>query len=152
MVSGNLKREMAVPMNRRTFLSSAGMVVAAQSLGALLPAQTKQGNALPGAKADHNLRIEPCALEIGPGVTVKTTAYNGLVPGPLLRLGEGQPVTIDVTNATSDPDIVHWHGLAIDSLNDGAMEEGSPMIAAGQTHRYSFTPEPAGTRLSLIHI
>ena len=37
-------------------------------------------------------------------------------------------MTIDVTNATDSPDIVHWHGLAIDSLNDGAMEEGSPMI------------------------
>ena len=48
--------------------------------------------------------ITPCAssparLEIGPGVTVKTLAYNGQVPGPLLRLREGSPVTIDVTNA-----------------------------------------------------
>ena len=60
----------------------------------------------------------------------------------MLRLREGVPVTIDVTNAGADPDIVHWHGLAIDSLNDGAMEEGSPMIAAGQTHRYTFTPNP----------
>jgi FtsP/CotA-like multicopper oxidase with cupredoxin domain len=142
---------MAVPMNRRTFLSSAGMVIAAQSLDALLPAQTKQGNAPPAGKADHNLRIEPCVLEIGPGVSVKTIAYNGQVPGPLLLLREGQPVTIDVTNTASDPDIVHWHGLATDSLNDGAMEEGSPMIAAGQTHRYSFTPKPAGTRWYHTH-
>jgi FtsP/CotA-like multicopper oxidase with cupredoxin domain len=142
---------MAVPMNRRTFLSSAGMVIAAQSLDALLPAQTNQGDSLPGGKAEHNLRIEPCVLEIGPGVSVKTIAYNGQVPGPLLRLREGQPVAIDVTNTASDPDIVHWHGLAIDSLNDGAMEEGSPMIAAGQTHRYSFTPKPAGTRWYHTH-
>jgi FtsP/CotA-like multicopper oxidase with cupredoxin domain len=142
---------MAVPMKRRTFLSSAGMIIAGQSLGALVAAQTKPVNTLPGAKADHSLRIEPCAIEIGPGVTVKTIAYNGQVPGPLLRLREGQPVTIDVTNTTSDPDIVHWHGLAIDSLNDGAMEEGSPMIGAGQTHRYSFTPKPAGTRWYHTH-
>ena len=57
---------MAVPMNRRTFLSSAGMVIAAQSLDALLPAQTKQGNAPPGGKADHNLRIEPCTSKSDP--------------------------------------------------------------------------------------
>src|SRR5580692_8168742 len=99
-----MEKEAAVAMNRRAFLSSAGMVIAAQSLNALLPAQTKQGNAMPGAKADHNLRIEPCTLEIGPGVTVKTIAYNGQVPGPLLRLREGQPVTIDVTNTVPDPD------------------------------------------------
>ena len=73
------------------------------------------------------------------------------MPGPLLRLREGIPVTIDVTNAAAQADIVHWHGLAIDSLNDGAMEEGSPMIAAGATHRYSFTPKPAGTRWYHTH-
>ena len=85
------------------------------------------------------------------GVTIKTIAYNGKVPGPMLRLREGVPITIDVTNAATEADIVHWHGLAIDSLNDGAMEEGSPMIAAGQTHRYTFTPKPAGTRWYHTH-
>jgi FtsP/CotA-like multicopper oxidase with cupredoxin domain len=133
-------------MNRRTFLSSAGVVLATHGLGRLLPAQQK-----PAGKADHTLRIEPCTLDIGPGVSVKTVAYNGQVPGPLLRLREGAPVTIDVTNASAVDDIVHWHGLAIDSLNDGAMEEGSPMIAAGATHRYSFTPKPAGTRWYHTH-
>ncbi|MDE3148580.1 MAG: multicopper oxidase domain-containing protein, partial [Acidobacteriota bacterium] len=80
------------------------------------------------------------------GVTVKTVAYNGQVPGPLLRLREGVPVAIDVTNSSANPDIVHWHGLAIDSLNDGAMEEGSPMIPPGGHLRYAYTPRPAGTR------
>ncbi len=117
------------------------MMLASQSLGGKLHAQ-----AHPGGKADHTLRIEPCSLEIGQGVTVKTIAYNGRVPGPMLRLREGVPVSIDVTNASPNADIVHWHGLGIDSLNDGAMEEGSPMIAAGETHRYTFTPKPAGTR------
>ena len=148
---GKLRREMRVPMNRRSFLWSAGMLAAAQSLDALLPAQTTQGSARPAGKADHSLRIAPCTVEIGPGVTVKTLAYNGQVPGPLLRLRKGVPVSIDVTNAGGDPDIVHWHGLAIDSLNDGAMEEGSPMIAAGQTHRYTFTPRPSGTRWYHTH-
>lgn len=97
------------------------------------------------------MRIAPCTLDIGKGVSIKTLAYNGQVPGPLLRLREGRPVTIDVTNATQDPDITHWHGLAIDSLNDGAMEEGSSMIAPGKTLRYSFTPKPAGTRWYHTH-
>lgn len=120
--------------------------MATQSLCGLLPAQTKPGSTRVSGKADHTLRIEPTTLEIGPGVNIKTLAFNGQVPGPLLRLREGVPVTIDVTNAGPDPDLTHWHGLAIDSLNDGAMEEGSPMIAAGKTRRYSFTPKPSGTR------
>src|SRR6266702_1391676 len=142
-------------MKRRSFLSSAGMLLATQSLQGLLPAQTKaqtkQAPARTAAKADHNLRIEPITLEIGPGVSIKTLAFNGQVPGPLLRLREGVPVTIDVTNAGPDPDLTHWHGLAIDSLNDGAMEEGSPMIAPGKTQRYTFTPKPSGTRWYHTH-
>lgn len=126
------------------------MVAAAQSVNVLLPSAAR-ASAKRASKADHTLQIEPTTLEIGPGVTVKTLAYNGQVPGPLLRLREGVPVTIDVTNAGTEPDIVHWHGLAIDSLNDGAMEEGSPMITAGTTHRYTFTPNPSGTRWYHTH-
>jgi FtsP/CotA-like multicopper oxidase with cupredoxin domain len=133
-------------MNRRHFLSSAGALLATNSLRGIPAFGAPQG-----AKADHTLRIEPTTIEIGPGVTIKTLAYNGQVPGPLLRLREGSPVTIDVTNASSNPDIVHWHGLIIDSLNDGAMEEGSPMIGVGETHRYSFTPKPSGTRWYHTH-
>src|SRR5208337_1518325 len=141
-------------MNRRSFISSAGALLASRSLHAALPFQAKKGSPLPippARKADHTLRIDSGSLEIGQGVTVETIGYNGKVPGPLLRLREGVPVTIDVTNASDDPDIVHWHGLAIDSLNDGAMEEGSPMISAGSTHRYTFTPKPTGTRWYHTH-
>lgn len=137
-------------MNRRSFITSAGALLASRSLHAL-PIQKRQREAIPVGKADHSLRIEPCTLEIGLGVTIKTLAYNGQVPGPLLRLREGVPVTIDVFNASPNADLVHWHGLAIDSLNDGAMEEGSPMIPAGSTHRYTFTPKPSGTRWYHTH-
>jgi FtsP/CotA-like multicopper oxidase with cupredoxin domain len=122
------------------------MAVAGQSLARMLPAQARAAG-----KADHSLHIAPCTLEIGPGISVNTLAYNGQIPGPPLRLREGVPVTIDVTNGGTKADIVHWHGLMIDAVNDGAMEEGSPMIAPGQTQRYSFTPKPAGTRWYHTH-
>jgi FtsP/CotA-like multicopper oxidase with cupredoxin domain len=138
-------------MNRRDFLASASALLASQSLHAVLPAHASQRAEKPAGKADYNLRIEPCTLDIGRGVTIKTIAYNGQVPGPLLRLREGVPVSIDVTNSSPFADLVHWHGLAIDSLNDGAMEEGSPMIAAGATQRYTFTPKPSGTRWYHTH-
>jgi FtsP/CotA-like multicopper oxidase with cupredoxin domain len=131
-------------MDRRRFLKNAALTTAAAS--------AFRGKAFgASSKADYTLKIEPCSLEIAPGVVVKTTAYNGLVPGPVLRLHEGVPATIDVTNASANPDIVHWHGLAIDSLSDGAMEEGSPMIAPGATQRYAFTPRPLGTRWYHTH-
>jgi FtsP/CotA-like multicopper oxidase with cupredoxin domain len=98
------------------------------------------------AAADIKLRIEPCSLEIGKGIFIPTVAYNGQVPGPLLRLKKGKPVSIDVTNASTREDLVHWHGLRTDPLNDGAVEEGSPLIKPGATLRYTLRPEPSGTR------
>jgi len=134
-------------LNRRQFLRNAGIaaggsIAACAPLRAFAPAKSK---------SDYTLRIEPTTIEIAPGVNVKTTAYNGQVPGPILRVKEGAPVAIDVTNASTNPDIVHWHGLAIDSLNDGAMEEGSPMIAPGAQLRYAYTPKPSGTRWYHTH-
>jgi FtsP/CotA-like multicopper oxidase with cupredoxin domain len=138
-------------MNRRSFLASAGALVANGSLRSIFPRHTSAFGQTSNTKADYRIRIEPSTIAIGRGIDIKTLTYNGQVPGPLLRLREGLPVSIDVTNAGREDDIVHWHGLAIDSLSDGAMEEGSPMIAAGETHRYSFTPTPAGTRWYHTH-
>src|SRR5271170_408863 len=142
-------------MNRRSFLSSAGVLVAGESLHALLPKHLKNSGAAPASatagKADYSLRIAQNKFEISKGVTIETLAYNGQIPGPTLKLREGVSVSIDVTNASEVHDIVHWHGLAIDSLNDGAMEEGSPMIAPGDSLRYSYTPKPSGTRWYHTH-
>ena len=96
--------------------------------------------------ADHRIRIAPISLEIAPGTVIKTTAYNGRVPGAPLRLREGRPVSIEVTNDSGYPNLIHWHGLFIPPDQDGATEEGSPIIPPGRSLRYSFTPKPAGTR------
>jgi FtsP/CotA-like multicopper oxidase with cupredoxin domain len=96
--------------------------------------------------ADHTIRIAPISLEIAPNKVIKTTGYNGKIPGPPLHLKEGRPVTINVVNDSGYPNLIHWHGLFIPSLQDGAVEEGSPIIPPGESLLYSFTPEPAGTR------
>jgi FtsP/CotA-like multicopper oxidase with cupredoxin domain len=124
---------------------------ASLSAGAVLGARDSFAQRVLAPAAHHQLRIAPKNLELAPGVTVRTTAYNDQVPGPVIRLTEGKPVSIDVQNATSLPELVHWHGLDIPPLMDGAMEEGSPMIPAGGRFRYSFTPKPAGTRWYHTH-
>ena len=97
-------------------------------------------------KADFTLRIAPVTVELAPKKIVKTIGYNGTAPGPLIRVREGKPVTIDVHNDTAVEDLVHWHGLHIPSDVDGSMEEGTPMVAPHGCRRYSFTAAPAGTR------
>ena len=135
-------------MDRREFLSGAGAVLAHAGLTPRMVA----GATAPRARADYTLRIQPTTIDIGNGVSVRTLTYNGAVPGPTLRLREGKQVKIDVVNETAQPDLVHWHGLAIDTINDGACEEGSPMIGPGETRRYSFAPTPSGTRWYHTHI
>jgi len=103
-------------------------------------------------KADITLRISPIELEVGPRKVIKTTAYNGSAPGPILRLREGQPASVEVINDTKIPEIVHWHGLFVPSEVDGSEEEGTPIVPPGGTRRYSFVPRPAGTRWYHTHI
>jgi FtsP/CotA-like multicopper oxidase with cupredoxin domain len=102
--------------------------------------------------ADYRLLIDHIALEIAPKTTIRTTGYNGTAPGPLLRMKEGQRVTIQVDNNTAEPEIVHWHGLHIPSEVDGSVEEGTPMIAPHASAQYSFTASPSGTRWYHTHV
>ena len=115
---------MSVGPSRRKFLFGAAAGLAAAVL-------RPEGRAQP--QADYRLDIAPLNLEIAPGKVIHTFGYNGQAPGPLIRWPEGKPVRIAVTNRTDTPEIVHWHGMFNASVMDGAMEEGSPMIAPGAT-------------------
>jgi FtsP/CotA-like multicopper oxidase with cupredoxin domain len=144
-------------MKRRefvTFVGAAGLGAVSGKLAAA-PTQTSPGMNRPpgpdaapaqGPPADYTLRIAPTALEIAPSHFVSTIAYNGTSPGPILRMQEGKPVSVDVINDTDAAELVHWHGLFVPSEVDGAEEEGTPPIPPGARRRYQFTPRPAGTR------
>jgi FtsP/CotA-like multicopper oxidase with cupredoxin domain len=127
-------------MDRRGFLVGAGAAGMAVG-GAIGEAYTQVVGA-----PDYSLRIASLRLELAPGKVIDTFAYNGTVPGPVLRLREGRQVSIDIRNDTDVDDIIHWHGLYVPSSADGAMEEGSPMVERGGTQRYTFAAKPAGTR------
>lgn len=103
------------------------------------------------AAPEYSLTIGDCSLEVAPKKLIRTTAYNGQVPGPVLRLREGGSVTVSVTNRTAGNEIVHWHGLFLPPEVDGAMEEGTPHTAPGASAAYTFTPEPAGLRWYHTH-
>lgn len=140
---GNEARGLIVPrFTRRSLLRGA------QAGAALLAtrAMSLRAQAAADEDAGYKLRIAPTSVEIAPGKVIRTTAYNGTVPGPVLRLREGRPVRIAVTNDSGYPNLVHWHGLMIPSDQDGATEEGSPIIDPGKTLTYAYTPKPSGTR------
>ncbi len=97
---------------------------------------------LAAQQPDYSLDIAPFTIEASARHHYKTIAYNGRVPGPLLRVREGQAVTIDVHNHSSHEEVVHWHGLFLPSQIDGAMEEGTPHYSArrqGPLHIHATT-------------
>jgi FtsP/CotA-like multicopper oxidase with cupredoxin domain len=99
-----------------------------------------------GHAADFTLRIAPMMVELAQQVVISTIGYSNKVPGPLLRVREGQPVTVDVVNDTDVPEYVHWHGLLVPSHVDGAVEEGTPPVPPHGRRRYQFVAKPAGSR------
>src|ERR1700729_2354679 len=100
---------------------------------------------------DIQLEISPYILEASSKHHIKTIAYNGQIPGPLFRMREGQPQSVEIRNLTKDSEVVHWHGLYLPSDIGGAMEEGTPMIAPDASTRYTMTPKPAGFRWYHTH-
>ena len=107
---------------------------------------------MPVGPADVTLRIGPAMVEIEKNHAISTIGYNGLVPGPLVRLREGVPVTVDIFNDTDTPEYVHWHGMIIPADVDGAEEEES-LVAPPRGHlRYRLTPRPSGARFVHTHV
>ena len=127
-------------ITRRTF--AAGLVSIP-----ILCAQDR----LSRAPADVTLRIERAKLEIAPGRTITTTTYNGTAPGPLIRLKEGVPASVEILNRTDVPEYVHWHGLEVPPELDGTEEEGSLTVPPGGHLRYQITPLQAGSRYIHSH-
>jgi FtsP/CotA-like multicopper oxidase with cupredoxin domain len=72
--------------------------------------------------ADVTLRIGPVLVDIAQDHTISTVGYNGSVPGPLIRLREGVPVTVDLFNETDTPELIHWRRGGKEPLCSGPWE------------------------------
>jgi FtsP/CotA-like multicopper oxidase with cupredoxin domain len=142
-----------MPIDRRTILKAGGL----GALAGLLPAcsRSERDSTPPAAAtntpADYTIRIGTGLVELAPDRIVATTLYNEQFPGPLIRLKEGRPVTIDLYNDTDTPEQLHWHGQTVPVDVDGAAEEGTPHIPPHGHRRIAFTPGPSGLRFYHTH-
>lgn len=131
--------------HRRQILTGAAALSAAGALPGWAQSQT------PGITPRQTLSGEEIALTIDHtslrinGRAGHGIAINGTVPGPLIRLKEGQNVRIAVTNRLPEDTSIHWHGLILPFQMDGVPGVSFPGIKPGQTFVYEFPIVQAGT-------
>jgi FtsP/CotA-like multicopper oxidase with cupredoxin domain len=143
-------------VNRRNLLKLGGMALAGARMGRLQgQTQGSMNSPPPGkgpdAEADYTLRIAPVTVELDRSHILSTIGYNDASPGPVLRMREGKPVSVEVINDTDTPELVHWHGMLIPPEVDGTEEEGSPLVLPHGRRRFQLTPGPAGSRWYHTH-
>lgn len=141
--------------SRRSFLRSASGVsrrrfvkgvAAAVALGWPYPAWALGGTGgqteLSGSEFDLEAGELPVNFTGRKGVA---TAVNGLVPAPLLRVREGDTVTLRVRNRLREMTAIHWHGVIVPEEMDGVPGVTFPGIAPGETFTYRFAVRQSGT-------
>ena len=90
---------------------------------------------------EYELEIIPVKKRIGEA-TVRMLAYNGSVPGPMLKVAQGSTLTVHVTNHGDIEATVHWHGLRLENRYDGTHDTQAP-IPVGETFTYQVhVPDP----------
>ena len=87
------------------------------------------------------LRIAPVAKRIGEQ-TVRMLAYNGSIPGPVLRVPEGSAISVDIENQGDVDATVHWHGLRLENRYDGTHETQAPIGVGERFTAHVDFPDP----------
>jgi FtsP/CotA-like multicopper oxidase with cupredoxin domain/plastocyanin len=95
---------------------------------------------------EFTLEAVEAQIDLAPGVTVRAWTYNGQLPGPELRVQEGDTVRILVKNSLPVPTTIHWHGIDVTNSMDGVPGVTQDPIQPGETFTYEFVAKPAGTR------
>jgi len=138
-------------VGRRTFLHGAAAFGTLAAFRAMAPtyawAQPHDAMATPlgqPAAGPINLSIGDLALMIN-GRRGGAQAINGSVPGPLIRLREGQEAIIRVTNRLGEIASIHWHGMILPPDMDGVPGVSFGGIKPGETFTYRFPVRQSGT-------
>jgi len=133
-------------MHRSRFLlASAGAMVAA-----VLPPLSRR--ALAADTVDYTLTSAPLNFSPAPGVNFAGVAFNGTIPGPVLRVVHGQRLRAKFVNNSGEPGTIHWHGMILPNKMDGVPGVTQSAVADRQSFLYDFVPDPAGTRWYHDHV
>ncbi len=131
-----------------------GLAASVTSLGAPSPAWPSTGaQAVPkGPPQDAEWRVLTAAparvrLRAEPAPETEVWAFDGTVPGPVLRVRHGVEARVRLLNQTPRPLSIHWHGVRNTNAMDGVGGLTQAPLAPGESFDYRFTPPDPGTFL-----
>src|SRR5690606_2465765 len=77
--------------------------------------------------------------------------YNGQVPGPQIRVREGDRVRVVLNNELPESTVIHFHGLEVPNDQDGVPYITQPPVKPGTSYTYEFTVPNAGSHTYHSH-
>ncbi len=104
-----------------------------------------------GVTRQFDLAVRRASWELVGGVRTDAVTFNGTVPGPTIRVTEGDTVEVTVRNELDEPTSVHWHGLHVPNAQDGVAGITQDPILPGSTFSYRFVAPHAGTFMYHAH-
>ncbi len=100
----------------------------------------------------YELTAKVVQWEVAPGTTYEAWTYNGAVPGPELRIQQGETVKVRLKNELPESTSIHWHGLEVaDNKQDGVTFVTQDPVVPGATYEYTLTPINCGSHMYHSH-
>ena len=98
-----------------------------------------------GGVREYLLEAKPSQWSPSGGVTTNAWTYNGTVPGPEIRVTEGETLRVRLHNLLPEPTSIHWHGLPVPFAMDGVPALTQPAVPPGGAFVYEFKVTRPGT-------
>ncbi|HET9683416.1 MAG TPA: multicopper oxidase domain-containing protein, partial [Gemmatimonadaceae bacterium] len=121
------------------------------------PAKTAgKGNQLFTPRMEGNVKVfditaKKIQWEVEPGKMVEAWVYNDQLPGPQIRVREGDRVRINLKNELPESTAIHFHGIEVPNDQDGVPFITQPVVKPGQTYKYEFTAPNPGSHMYHSH-
>ncbi|HAI29926.1 MAG TPA: copper oxidase, partial [Thalassospira sp.] len=149
-----MKTQSILRPSRRGFLQTLGAGSAAAAALGVMPGFGRGLAHATNSNATHHVAAAPTSVNLLPGGGMQTPvwAYNGTVPGGLLRVKQGEDVHVRFDNQLSEASSIHWHGVRVPNAMDGVPGLTQKPVAPGEIFDYRFNARDAGTYWYHPHI
>jgi FtsP/CotA-like multicopper oxidase with cupredoxin domain len=137
-------------VTRRQFLKTAVGAAVAAGIPAFplsyAHSQTKQG------VREFHFSASPARVNLGAGPDFIAWTYNGQIPGPEIRVREGEIIRVILKNFLPEGTTIHWHGVPVPNRMDGVPVVTQKAVMPGETFIYEFEAKPAGSYMYHSHV